>query len=75
MHSTDFAAVPIVKCLDREAQLRVDVNFNLRYIHQTVDWIQIQMARYTQLEPLLFVLKQFLAQRGLNNPYSGGRHK
>lgn len=68
----DKTAIPIVKCAHTTTQLRVDINFNLTHVSETVNWVQEKINDIRQLEPLLLVLKQFLAQRRLNNPFEGG---
>lgn len=68
-----FLAFPLVKCTDQLTQLNIDINFNINgRIDRTVGWIRDKLDFMPHLEPLLLVLKLFLAQRGLNNPYTGG---
>lgn len=73
IHVLDKTAFPLVKCTDQLTQLNIDINFNIGgRIDRTVNWIRDKLDFMHQLEPLLLVLKLFLAQRGLNNPYTGG---
>nr|CAD2179113.1 unnamed protein product [Meloidogyne enterolobii] len=73
IHVLDKTAFPLVKCTDQLTQLNIDINFNINgRIDRTVGWIRDKLDFMPHLEPLLLVLKLFLAQRGLNNPYTGG---
>ncbi|KAF1778190.1 polymerase, nucleotidyl transferase domain [Phytophthora cactorum] len=56
----DKARIPIVKMVHKESDIHVDVSFN----HY--------MRVYPSFRPLTLVLKYFMAQRGLNETYSGG---
>jgi non-canonical poly(A) RNA polymerase PAPD5/7 len=66
------AKVPLVKYIDRESGLRVDISFeNLT----GVDAIETFMAwkdKYPAMPILVTLIKHFLGMRGLNEPVSGG---
>ena len=68
----DKAKVPIIKLTHKETRLKVDISFNtesgIRSVHVTRNFIQI----YPILPKLLFVIKHFLTERGLNEVYTGG---
>lgn len=69
----DRAFVPIVKMRDKQTRFYIDISFNVHEnVLKTVEYLNARKHRIPELEPLVLVLKQFLAQRGLNHPFSGG---
>jgi len=66
------AKVPIIKLIDNQTNLSIDISFNMENGLQNSDLIKSYLKQYQQLKPLVIVLKMFLLQRGLNEPYSGG---
>jgi predicted nucleotidyltransferase len=66
------AKVPIVKMVDVESNYSIDISFNVSNGLKNTDLIKEYLQRYHQLKPLVIVLKQYLLQRGLNEPYTGG---
>lgn len=68
----DKAKVPIIKLTHKVTRLKVDISFNtesgIQSVHVTRNFIQI----YPILPKLLFVIKHFLTERGLNEVYTGG---
>ncbi|CAH8665725.1 unnamed protein product [Schistosoma rodhaini] len=68
----DKATVPIVKMTDKETELRVDISFNMINSVKAAELIRVFMKRYPCLPCLVFVLKQFLLQRSLNEVWTGG---
>lgn len=64
--------MPIVKLTDKETQFNIDISFNTIRAVPTVEWIEEMKRTYPVLEPLVLVLKQFLVQRDLNQPFNGG---
>lgn len=68
----DNAKVPIVKCVDSNSGISVDVSFDVSNGPENVGLIQDYLRRYPALRPLVLVLKCFLLQRKLNEVFSGG---
>ncbi|CAL8100292.1 unnamed protein product [Calicophoron daubneyi] len=68
----DKATVPIVKMTDKETELRVDISFNMINSVRAAELIRVFMRTYPCLPHLVFVLKQFLLQRNLNEVWTGG---
>ncbi|KAF5396650.1 Poly(A) RNA polymerase D5 non-canonical [Paragonimus heterotremus] len=68
----DKASVPIVKMTDKETGLRVDISFNMMNSVLAAVMVQEYMRDYPYLPYLVFVLKQFLLQRCLNEVWTGG---
>lgn len=64
--------MPIIKLTDKQFRLNIDISFNTIRALPTVLWIEEMKAYYPILEPLVLVLKQFLVQRDLNQPFNGG---
>lgn len=65
------ARIPLVKFTDRATNFSVDISFNTKGI-DGVKYINAQLSQHAALRPLALVLKQFLEQRALNEPYTGG---
>lgn len=69
----DRSYVPIVKLIDKVTRFHIDISFNTHcVVLKTVSWVEHKKSSVSQLEPLVLVLKQFLSQRGLNQPFNGG---
>ncbi|XP_004565176.3 terminal nucleotidyltransferase 4B [Maylandia zebra] len=68
----DKATVPIIKLTDCETQVRVDISFNVETAVKAAQFIKSYLKKYPVLPPLIFVLKQFLLQRELNEVFTGG---
>lgn len=68
----DKTTVPIVKMTDKETDLKVDISFNMINSVRAAELIRIYMRTYPCLPYLVFVLKQFLLQRNLNEVWTGG---
>ncbi|ETP13822.1 hypothetical protein F441_11155, partial [Phytophthora nicotianae CJ01A1] len=68
----DKARIPIVKMVHKESNIHVDVSFNVAGGLATGDLVKHYMRVYPSFRPLTLVLKYFMAQRGLNETYSGG---
>jgi len=66
------AAVPIIKLADDATGIRVDISFNMANGLRAAELIKHFKKRYPALPKLIYVLKQFLYQRDLNEVYSGG---
>lgn len=64
--------VPLVKFIHKPTQIAVDVCFNQKSGVQAATLMKRYMDAIPPLRPLTFVLKYFLASRGLNQPYTGG---
>ncbi|XP_071824007.1 terminal nucleotidyltransferase 4B-like isoform X2 [Apostichopus japonicus] len=63
----DKATVPIMKLTDAFSQIRVDISFNVKTTTECAKLIE-----FPTLPQLVFVLKQFLLQRDLNEAWTGG---
>ncbi|XP_030639091.1 terminal nucleotidyltransferase 4A-like [Chanos chanos] len=68
----DKATVPIIKLTDRETEMKVDISFNVETGVKAARFIKDHLKRYSVLPYLIFVLKQFLLQRDLNEVFTGG---
>ncbi|XP_010766954.1 non-canonical poly(A) RNA polymerase PAPD7 [Notothenia coriiceps] len=68
----DKATVPIIKLTDHETEIKVDICFNVETAVKAAQFIKSYLKKYTILPPLIFVLKQFLLQRDLNEVFTGG---
>ncbi|XP_056300550.1 terminal nucleotidyltransferase 4A-like [Pseudoliparis swirei] len=68
----DKATVPIIKLTDHETEVKVDISFNVETAVKAAQLIKSYLKKYTVLPPLIFVLKQFLLQRDLNEVFTGG---
>ncbi|CAI5733688.1 unnamed protein product [Hyaloperonospora brassicae] len=68
----DKARIPIVKMVHKASDIHVDVSFNVAGGLATGDLVRHFMRVHPSFRPLTLVLKYFMAQRGLNETYSGG---
>ncbi|XP_048067476.1 terminal nucleotidyltransferase 4A-like isoform X3 [Megalobrama amblycephala] len=68
----DKATVPIIKLTDRETDVKVDISFNVVTGVKAARFIKDHLKKYSVLPYLIFVLKQFLLQRDLNEVFTGG---
>lgn len=68
----DKATVPIIKLTDHQTEVKVDISFNVETAVKAAQLIKSYLKKYTVLPPLIFVLKQFLLQRDLNEVFTGG---
>lgn len=68
----DKASVPIVKLTDKKTEIRVDISFNMSNGVKSAELIKSYMAEFPVLEKLVYVLKQFLLERDLNEVFTGG---
>ena len=60
------AAVPIIKLADDLTGIKVDISFNMANGLRAVELVKHYKKRYPALPKLIYVLKQFLYQRDLN---------
>ncbi|XP_061615507.1 terminal nucleotidyltransferase 4A [Phyllopteryx taeniolatus] len=68
----DKATVPIIKLTDQETEVKVDISFNVETGVKAACFIKDYVQKYPVLPYLIFVLKQFLLQRDLNEVFTGG---
>ncbi|XP_056154241.1 terminal nucleotidyltransferase 4A [Lampris incognitus] len=68
----DKATVPIIKLTDQETEVKVDISFNVETGVKAAHFIKDYVKKYPVLPYLIFVLKQFLLQRDLNEVFTGG---
>lgn len=66
------AKVPIIKYVDSEACISVDISLNQESSMDTTQHISECLQKFSTLRPLLIILKLFLRQRGLDETYLGG---
>jgi len=64
--------IPIVKFTHAPTNLSCDICFNQKNGPLAADLVTRFLDAMPPLKPLTFVLKYFMASRGLNEPYSGG---
>lgn len=68
----DKATVPIIKILETNTELKVDISFNTINGVKSAELIKEFLVEYPCLRPLVMVLKQFLIQRDYNEVWTGG---
>lgn len=68
----DKASVPIVKLTDKKTEVKVDISFNMCNGVKSAELITGYIQRYPVLPKLVYVLKQFLLERDLNEVFTGG---
>ena len=66
------AQIPIIKFRDWESSVNVDISLNIQRGIATVELVKQYLIEYPCLKSLVFVLKQFLLQRDLNEVWTGG---
>ena len=64
--------VPLVKLTTLAGRLSMDICFNQVNGPKAAQLMKTYLHAMPPLRPLTFVMKYFLASRGLNEPYSGG---
>ena len=58
--------VPIIKLTERLTDIKVDISFNTVNGIRAAELIKFYRKHYPSLPKLIYVLKQFLLQRNLN---------
>ncbi|CAD6186160.1 unnamed protein product [Caenorhabditis auriculariae] len=66
------AFVPIVKMIDRDTRLSLDISFNTVQGVRAAQFYDKVKDEFPVIEPLVLVLKQFLHHRSLNQTFTGG---
>jgi len=64
--------VPIVKFTHGPTNISVDICINQEHGRNAAELMKRFLDAMPPLKPLTFILKYFMASRGLNEPYSGG---
>jgi DNA polymerase sigma len=64
--------VPIIKLIERDTNCMVDISFNTSSGPENTEIVRTFLREHAELRPLVLVLKYFLAQNRLNEPYWGG---
>ncbi len=64
--------IPLVKFTHAPTNISIDVCFNQTKGPQAAALMHQYMEALSPLRPLAFLLKKFMASRGLNQPYTGG---
>ena len=68
----DKTTVPIIKFIDKETEVKVDISFNQESGVKSLPLIASFISNWPHLPKLVLILKQFLTQRQLNEVYYGG---
>ncbi|RZC36548.1 non-canonical poly(A) RNA polymerase PAPD5-like, partial [Asbolus verrucosus] len=68
----DKASVPIVKLTDKKTEIKVDISFNMSNGVKSAELIKTFIQMFPVLPKLVYVLKQFLLERDLNEVFTGG---
>ncbi|XP_025835721.1 non-canonical poly(A) RNA polymerase protein Trf4-1-like [Agrilus planipennis] len=68
----DKASVPIIKLTDKKTEVKVDISFNMSNGVKSAELIKRYMHQFPVLSKLVYVLKQFLLERDLNEVFTGG---
>ncbi|KAJ8912839.1 hypothetical protein NQ315_007970 [Exocentrus adspersus] len=68
----DKASVPIVKLIDKKTDIKVDISFNMCNGVKSAELIKTYIEKFAVLPKLVYVLKQFLLERDLNEVFTGG---
>ncbi|CAH1117234.1 unnamed protein product [Phaedon cochleariae] len=68
----DKASVPIVKLTDKKTDIKVDISFNMCNGVKSAELIKTYIDQFPVLPKLVYVLKQFLLERDLNEVFTGG---
>lgn len=68
----DKASVPIVKLIDKKTDIKVDISFNMCNGVKSAELIKTFIDKFPVLPKLVYVLKQFLLERDLNEVFTGG---
>lgn len=68
----DKASVPIVKLVDKKTEIKVDISFNMSNGVKSAELIKTYIEQFPVLPKLVYVLKQFLLERDLNEVFTGG---
>ncbi len=58
--------MPIIKLTDQQSNIKVDISFNMSNGIRAAEFIKFFKKVYPVLPKLIYVLKQFLLQRDLN---------
>jgi non-canonical poly(A) RNA polymerase PAPD5/7 len=72
LEAIEQTRIPLVKFTHAPTSISVDVSFNQTSGPPAAVLMKWYLDALPPLRPLTFVLKYFLAARGLNEPYSGG---
>ena len=68
----DKTAVPVIKFIDKQSGVRVDISFNKLTGLRSAEFIRQCIEAYPFLPKLVLLLKQFLTQRSLHEVFIGG---
>lgn len=66
------AKVPLVKFVDRQTGLKVDMSFENDSGYMALDTFKTWKSQYPAMPVLVAIIKQMLAMRGLNEVFNGG---
>lgn len=68
----DRAVVPIIKFTHRTLDIKIDISINQKTGLRCVNYIKDFLKKFPNLPKLIFVIKQFLVARELNEVWHGG---
>uniref|UniRef100_A0A0G4FET4 Poly(A) RNA polymerase mitochondrial-like central palm domain-containing protein n=1 Tax=Chromera velia CCMP2878 TaxID=1169474 RepID=A0A0G4FET4_9ALVE len=72
MEVIEFARVPIVKLVDKDTGLPVDICYEASTSISTSRLVLFALRKIPALRPLILLLKLWLQQRGMDQTYNGG---
>mmetsp|Transcript_56682 Transcript_56682/g.93728 ORF Transcript_56682/g.93728 Transcript_56682/m.93728 type:complete len:584 (-) Transcript_56682:127-1878(-) len=67
-----YAKVPIIKFIDQQSGMSVDLSVNATNGEQNSEWVRRQLRQEPMLRPVVIALKLLLRRKGLHETYSGG---
>jgi len=70
-HAFVFAQIPIIKFVDKQSSVSVDMCFDVAGGLKTAKFINEVQRKIPAMRPLTLVMKYFLWTRGLNDTYTG----
>ena len=66
------AKVPIIKCLDKNSGIKIDISINRKSNHISNSYVKKIINNYPCIQYLTLLIKFYLRQRKLNDTHKGG---
>ena len=66
------AKVPIIKCLDKNSGIKIDISINKKSNYITNSYVKSIINKYPCIQYLTLLIKFYLRQRKLNDTHKGG---
>jgi non-canonical poly(A) RNA polymerase PAPD5/7 len=66
------AKVPIIKCLDKNSGIKIDISINRKSNYITNSYVKSIINKYPCIQYLTLLIKFYLRQRKLNDTHKGG---